>query len=206
MITNEWLQSIRPRSAAPAPETALFHSTRGHLIATRPVAPSDSGLIAELLAGLSAQSLFLRYCMPMPRMAPEMMAREAARLGQTHSTRQLTVVALACVGGVEQVIAVAELARDSGSPAVAEIALVVADAYQREGIGSALCAYLIAAARRQGLAALHAMALAENAAVRRMVARSGAPYTAETRQGMTTIQIDLRGVNPASEPAALMLA
>ena len=77
---------------------------------------------------------------------------------------------------------------------MAEIALVVADAYQREGIGSALCAYLVAAARRQGLAALRATALAENAAVRRMVARSGAPYTAETRQGMTTIQIDLRNV------------
>jgi len=192
MITNEWLQSVHPRSDAPVSETALFHSTRGHLIAARPVAPSDSGLIADLLAGLSAQSLFLRYCMPMPRMAPETVAREAARLGQTHSTRQLTVVALASIGGVEQVVAVAELVRDSGSPAVAEIALVVADAYQREGIGSALCAYLVAAARRQGLAALRAMALAENAAVRRMVARSGAPYTAETRQGMTTIQIDLQ--------------
>jgi acetyltransferase len=194
MITNEWIQSVHPRSDAPLPETALFRSTRGRLIATRLVAPSDSGMIAELLAGLSAQSLFLRYCMPMPRMAPEMVAREAARLGQTCSTRQLTVVALAHVGGVDQVIAVAELARDTGSPAVAEIALVVTDSYQREGIGSALCAYLIAAARRQGLAALRALALAENVAVRRMVARSGAPYTAETRQGVTTIQIDLRNV------------
>ena len=194
MIINECFQSVHPRSDAPAIGTALFRSTRGHLIANRPVAPNDTGRIAELLAGLSAQSLFLRYCMPMPRMAPETVAREAARLGQAHSTQQLTVVALACVGGVEQVIAVAELARDAASPAVAEIALVVADAYQREGIGSALCAYLVAAARRQGLAALRAKALAENTAVRRMVARSGAPYTAETRQGMTTIQIDLRNV------------
>ncbi|MDQ2998646.1 MAG: GNAT family N-acetyltransferase [Chloroflexota bacterium] len=84
--------------------------------------------------------------------------------------------------------------RDASSPTVAEIALVVADAHQRAGIGSALCAYLVAAARRQGLAALRAMALAENVAVRRMVARSGATYTTETRQGMTTIQIDLRNV------------
>src|SRR6266540_765739 len=168
MIMNETIQSVHPTSNATLPETALFRSTRGRLIATRQVAPSDSGLIADLLAGLSAQSLFLRYCMPMPRMASEMVAREAARLGQAHSTRQLTVVALACVGGVEQVIAVAELARDASSPAVAEIAMV----------------------------------LAENAAVRRMVARSGAPYTAETRQGMTTIQIDLRGVNPPGRSCA----
>ena len=201
MIINECFQSVHPRSDAPAIGTALFRSTRGHLIANRPVAPNDTGRIAELLAGLSAQSLFLRYCMPMSRMAPETVAREAARLGQAHSTQQFTVVALACIGGVEQVIAVAELARDAASSAVAEIALVVADAYQREGIGSALCAYLVAAARRQGLATLRAMVLAENAAIRRMVARSGAPYTAETRQGMTTIQIDLRNVGPLGAAA-----
>jgi acetyltransferase len=158
-------------------------------------------MIGELLAGLSAQSLFLRYCMPMPRMAPETVARETARLGQAHSNQQLTVVALAGVGGVEQVIAVAELVRDAATPAVAEIALVVADAYQRAGIGSALCGYLVAAAQQQGLAAVRATALAENTAIRRMVARSGAPYTAETRQGVTTIQIDLRNVGQQSGAA-----
>ena len=201
MITNAWTHSAHSHSDAALPEIALFHSTRGRLIAARPVALSDAGMIGELLAGLSAQSLFLRYCMPMQRMAPETVARELARLGQASSTRQLTVVALAGVGGVEQVIAVAELARDADSPDVAEIALVVADAYQREGIGSALCAYLVAAARRQGLAALRAMALTENVAIRRMVARSGAPYTAETRQGMTTIQIDLRNIGQVGAAA-----
>lgn len=194
MITNAWTQSAHSHADTPLPEAALFHSTRGQLIAARPAAPSDAGMIGELLAGLSAQSLFLRYCMPMPRMAPEAVARETTRLGQAHSTRQLTVVALAKVGDADQVVAVAELARDAGSPSIAEIALVVADAHQRAGIGSALCAYLVAAAQRQGLAALRAMALAENVAVRRMVARSGATYTTETRQGMTTIQIDLRNV------------
>jgi acetyltransferase len=194
MIMHEWHQATHPHQSATALESRLFYSTHGRIITARPVAPGDMGLIADLLAGLSAQSLFLRYCMPMPRMAPEMVARESARLGQAHPARQLTMVGLARVGGEEQVIAVAELARDPGSPAVAEIALVVADAYQREGIGSALSTYLIAAARRQGLAALRATALAENAAVRRMIARSGTTYTAETRQGMTTIQIDLRNV------------
>src|SRR5262245_42957380 len=103
MILNRWFHSnhphIQPRSKAVAPETSLFRSARGRLIATRPVALSDLGMIAELLAGLSAQSLFLRYCMPMPSMAPEMVARETARLGQ-RSAQQFTVVALTEVGGV----------------------------------------------------------------------------------------------------------
>jgi acetyltransferase len=162
------------------------------MIATRPVALTDMGMIADLLVGLSAQSLFLRYCMPIPRMPPEMVAREAARLGQAHSLHQLTVVALDGAGGVDRAIGVAECVRDPTNPAVAEIALVVADAYQRAGIGSALIVSLVAAARRHGVSTLHATALAENMGVRRMVTRIGTPYTAQIRQGMLTIQIDLR--------------
>ncbi|HJZ48775.1 MAG TPA: GNAT family N-acetyltransferase [Roseiflexaceae bacterium] len=201
MMTESSL-SFRARSDAPALDSALFWSQRGRPIVNRLVAPGDEDKIANLLAGLSARSLFLRYGLPMPRMAPESVAREAARLGQLHSIQHITAVAVACIQGVDQVIAVAELACDGGSPEVAELALVVADAYQREGIGSAICSYLVAMARRQGLATLKAMALAENTAVRRMLARSGAPYTAETRQGMTTIQIDLRAGAPMGAAAS----
>jgi acetyltransferase len=190
-MINESIQLTYSGVAIAAPSGALFWSERGRPIVNRLAQPGDAGMIAELLAGLSAQSLFLRYCMPMPRMAPEAAAIEAARLGQAHSARQIAAVALARVQGVDQIVAVAELARDADTPAEAEIALVVADAYQREGIGSALCTYLISAAQREGLAALRVMALAENRAVRRMVARSGAAYTSETRHGMTTIQITL---------------
>ena len=201
MMINEGSQEFNVRAGIPAPAGALFWSECGRPIVNRLVAPGDEGQIGDLLAGLSARSLFLRYGIPMPRMAPELAARELARLGQASSARQLTAVALARVHGAEQIVAVAELVRDAGSAAIAELALVVADAYQREGIGSALCAYLVAAGRRRGLAALHATALAENTAVRRMVARSGAAYTAETRQGTTTIQIDLR-VSGAANGAA----
>jgi acetyltransferase len=194
MILNTWFHfghpHGQPRPQAGAPEQALFRSARGQLIATRPAALSDLGMIADLLAGLSAQSLFLRYCMPIPRMGPEMVARETARLGQ-RSGQQFTIVALAEIGGVERAIGVAELVRDATNPAVAEIALVVADAYQRAGIGSALCNCLVAAARQQGLAGLRALALAENTGVRRMLAHIGAPRTAEIRQGMLTVQFDL---------------
>jgi acetyltransferase len=202
MIINECSQPARiPTNAAPSPR-GPFVSTRGRLIVNRLVTAGDVGAIAELLSGLSARSLYLRYGMPMPRMLPESAAQEAARLGQARSAHQLSAVAVVCLQGREQLIGVAELAHEPGRADAPEIALVVADAYQREGIGSALCAYLVGAARRQGLTALRIMALAENTAVRRMIARSGAPYTAETRQGMTTIQIDLRGASPANEAAA----
>jgi len=191
MIMHECSQPAPVLAEAAPPHDGTFLSTSGRLIVNRLVATGDVGPIAELLAGLSARSLYLRYGMPMPRMAPESAAREAARLGQARSAQHLSAVAVACSQGHEKVIAVAELAREPDRDDVPEIALVVADAYQREGIGSALCAFLVAQARREGLAALRAMALAENTAVRRMVARSGAAHTAETRYGMTTIRIAL---------------
>jgi acetyltransferase len=202
MIMQESSQLARAVADIPLLHRRPFFSTRGRLIVNRLVADGDVGAIAELLAGLSARSLYLRYGMPMPRMPLESAAREAARLGQLGSAHHLSAVAVVWSQGQEQVIAVAELAREPGSADAPEIALVVADAYQREGIGSALCAYLVAAARREGLTALRVMALAENTAVRRMVARSGASYRAETRQGMTTIQIDLRGASSADGLAA----
>jgi acetyltransferase len=203
MTTNEAGQDSWASLSARSREAALFHSQRGQLILARPVAPSDADSLADLLASLSAGSLYLRYCMPMPCMAPEMAQREAARLGKLDTGAQLAAVALLRVEGLEQAIGVAELVRDSACPEIAEIAVVVADAYQREGIGSALCAYLVAAARGYGIMTVRAQALHENRAVRRMVANSGAAYTTETRLGMTTLQIDIRDRAQAGGTALL---
>lgn len=192
MLMNERRLSTWARSARPASQGTLFRSQRGRTITTRLVTLGDTVLLADLLSNLSARSLFLRYCTPMPRMAPEAVEREAVRMGEVDPGRRLAAVALVRTRGVEQAIGVAELVRDGSSPGVAELAVVIADAYQREGIGGALCAYLGAAGLRHGITTMRAMALAENTAVRRMISRSGMPYTAETRFGMTTIEIDLQ--------------
>ena len=122
---------------------------------------------------------------------PEFVEGEVARLGQADISQQFIAVAFACEQGIDQPIAVAELVRDQHRSTVGEIALVVTDAYQGEGIGSALWTYLIAVARHYGITTVQAIALAENMAVRRLIAKSGAANTSETRFGVTNIQIDL---------------
>lgn len=200
MMTNESDRASWPGVGFPMLDGTAFLSRRGRAVFTRPLAAGDTGLIADFLSNLSARSLFLRYCMPMPRLAPELVEREVTRLGQAAMARQLVTVALDRGQGADQVIALAELVPDERLGTVAEIALVVADAYQREGIGGALCAYLITAARRHGITTVRAISLVENKAVRRLIAKSGAPYTAEARQGMMTIEIDLAGQTHAGEP------
>jgi RimJ/RimL family protein N-acetyltransferase len=58
-------------------------------------------------------------------------------------------------------------------PGKAEVAFVVVDAYQGQGIGALLTQHLVALARRAGLEELAADVLPENAAMRRVLGKFG---------------------------------
>jgi RimJ/RimL family protein N-acetyltransferase len=60
---------------------------------------------------------------------------------------------------------------------VAESAVVVADAYQGEGIGRAVLARLVAAAAALAIGRLRAITQAHNLPIRHLIASSGRPYT-----------------------------
>jgi RimJ/RimL family protein N-acetyltransferase len=81
-------------------------------------------------------------------------------------------------GDAERIVAVAELVRYGAEPEVAEGAVVVADAYQGEGIGRAVVERLAAAAEGAAIRRVRATTSAHNTAVRRLIASSGRPYTA----------------------------
>jgi len=157
-------------SAMPEP----FCSKRGRPLAIRAAGPEDAAALAEMLGGLSAQSVERRYLTP--RVLDEAAARrEAARIVGAAPDRIVIVAERADGCGI---VAVAELARDVAEPAVAESAVVVADAYQGEGIGRAVLERLAAAASGAAISRLRAITLAHNLPVRRLIASSGRPYTA----------------------------
>ena len=172
-----------------------FRSRRGRAIRFRQVTPGDTCALAELLQGLSPETIHLRYFLPRPRFAPEEARQEALRL-VGGVPRDLVLLGLVEARGQEQAIAIAELVRDAAHSAVGEVGLVVADAYQGEGIGSALGAELLARAAWHGVSTMRASALDENTPVRRLIARLGLPYTVERSQGVITFQGDIRGYTP----------
>ena len=71
-----------------------------------------------------------------------------------------------------------------GAAPVAEIALVVADSHQGQGIGTALADALIADLAARGIERVEVFASATNEAVARMVARQ-APDAVRERDGAT---------------------
>jgi N-acetylglutamate synthase-like GNAT family acetyltransferase len=160
-------------SMSPQLEPEQFCSKRGRPLAIRLADAGDAPALAALLGGLSARSVERRYLTP--RVLDEAAARrEAARLSGAGAGR-IVIIAEAEDAAI---VAVAELARDDAEPAVAESAVVVADAYQGEGIGRAVLARLAAAATGAAISRLRAVTQAHNLPVRRLIASSGRPYTA----------------------------
>jgi GNAT superfamily N-acetyltransferase len=114
-----------------------------------------------------------------------------------HRLRQLLepaggVSLLAVAGGVdgtpERVVAMASLVPEGP---MAEVALLVEDAWQRRGVGGALMRRLVAYAGRAGFAALVAHAYAENLALLRVLHRVGRAGQADRDGDLMTVTVPL---------------
>ena len=156
----------------------------------RPARPGDAAAIAGMLAGLSGRSIYLRYLLPRPGLPPALAWREAERLVAGGDGRGAMVALLPGSDG-ERLVGIGEYAPDGREPGVAEVALVVADAWQRRGIGRALASALVEALGARGIATLQAVTLLENAGIRRLFARSPQPYTARFDGGMLIYRMGL---------------
>jgi RimJ/RimL family protein N-acetyltransferase len=159
---------------------------RNRLIQFRRVAASDRGGLRIFLGQLSAQTRFLRYLVPIPAFTGLAAEREIARLLEEHPLRERLVAIDSETGAI---VAVAELARHDTTPVVAEAALIVADAYQGEGIGRALAQHLFTLACSLGVTRIVATILPENRAVHALLAALGLTHHVTTRHGEAFLQV-----------------
>ena len=123
--------------------------------------PSDSDKVARLFGRLSAESLYRRFFSPIAR--PEQFAAALLRVDQRDR------VAIAAVDGGE-IVGVAQYARSKGR-SEADLAIVVADAWQRQGIGTRLVAALADRAMSQGITAFAVDVQGDNLASIRLLRR-----------------------------------
>jgi len=170
----------------------MFRTLGGQLVAVRQALAADTLLLAELLGQLSARALHLRY-MRSGCFSAEAIWSEAVRMTREHPLDHTTLVATIRPNEYDEPVAVAELVRDGQTSTVGEIALVVRDDEQRQGIGSSLLRQLVRVAQRRGITSLSASMLAENSAMLRLILTLGLPYTATTRYGETQVLVSLPG-------------
>ncbi|MDN5842760.1 MAG: GNAT family N-acetyltransferase [Alcaligenaceae bacterium] len=130
----------------------------------RPIRPEDAVLLQEFVRDLSDESRYMRFISMMRELTPRMLARYT----RIDYDRELALLATIQVPNPEnrgllreRIIGFAHYLRNADGMG-AEYALVIADDWQRRGLGAQLMRGLIRAARRQGLGYIDGVVLAGN--------------------------------------------
>ncbi|HJZ47834.1 MAG TPA: GNAT family N-acetyltransferase [Roseiflexaceae bacterium] len=168
----------------------MFRTPRGQLVTVWLAMAADTLLLAELLCRLSERTRHLRY-MSSRHFSGEAIWKEAVRMARGPASDHTTLIATIRLNENDEAVAIAELVRNRHDLTVGEIALVVRDDEQRQGIGSFLLRHLVRIAQRGGITSLSANMLAENSAMLHLIRTLGLAYTATTRYGETQAVISL---------------
>lgn len=189
------------------PETTPVHagslhefSTRdGRYLHLRRVTQDDTVLLTDLLLRLSGRTCHFRY-FTFRTFSLEGAWREAERITRGHAGGPLAVVATAPRPASEEAVGVAELVPDAQQAAIGDLAVVVRDDRQRQGIGTALLRHLLTLARSGDVATIRADLLVENRAARRLLDTLGLPLETRSRHGETRVTARLAALVAQPRP------
>src|SRR3954454_10849425 len=139
----------------------------------RPIDPADAPLVRTFHGELSDRSRRLRFLVPT---AAEISDEDLAYLTDVDHRRHEALVAL----DDGRMVGVARYVRTPGQRESAEVAVVVADDRQNEGIGTALLDDLTRRARENGITRYTALVSRDNDVVLGAIDRAGAERTGTT--------------------------
>jgi acetyltransferase len=140
----------------------------GSRVTIRPIRPEDAEIEREFVRRLSDESRYFRFMDALRELDPRMVRHFTEIDYRAH----LALVALGEAGGGALLLAVARYITGPDSQR-AEFAIVVADDWQRRGLGEHLMRRLVAAARANGIAALHGEVLPGNHKMLRLMEKLG---------------------------------
>jgi acetyltransferase len=150
-----------------AVSAALWSPLNGPPVTIRPIAAEDLARIRSFVQRLSAETGFQRLMSP--RKPTE---EELRRWTFVDGVREVALVAAVREGTGERLAGVVRYVRDDAI-AEAEFAIVLADDWQKRGLGKELLRRLIACARQQGVVRIVGMTLSTNLAMRSLAKRLG---------------------------------
>ncbi len=125
-------------------------------VAVRPLSPADAGLAQAFVTGLSGTSRYFRFFQALKCLSPVMLDR-FTRIDHA----QMALAGVANLDGTPSMVAEARYAVDADGTS-AEIALAVADVWQRRGIATELMATLERIAVAAGITRLTGECVAVN--------------------------------------------
>jgi RimJ/RimL family protein N-acetyltransferase len=137
----------------------------GAPILIRPIRADDKRMLETGLRHLSTESVQRRFLTPKRSFS----RAELRYLTEVDGRDHVALVAEYPGDPVRRLIAVARFVRLHDDPDAAEVAIVVADDWQRRGLGSALAAELAASARELGIRRFTATMASDNVPAHRLL-------------------------------------
>lgn len=151
----------------------------GRVITIRPIRADDSERLQQSHQRLSPESRYRRFMSSKPLLT----AADARYLVDIDGCDHYALVATVAEPEGEVIVAVARFVRLTEDRQTAEFAIVVGDAWQRQGLGGELLGRLADAAVTRGVERFRATMLADNAPINRLVARQAVGVSERRRSG-----------------------
>ena len=151
--------------AGNGPAARMVRLRDGRPVALRVASSEDVPAVQQFVRGLSIQSRRNRFFAPVRELSPD----QLHRVTRSRPPGELALVGETTEGAESRIVAMAQYA--ACEPLDAEFAVVVDDAWQRQGLGIQLLRMLAEQAARGGLAALAGFVLADNWAMLSLLAR-----------------------------------
>ena len=150
----------------------------------RPIRAEDSSRLCAFHEGLTERTIYQRFL----GLHPHLTATEADYFTHVDGLRRFALVAEAPDGSLVAVGRYDQLPPDWRT---AEVAFIVADAYQHHGLGTALVSMLQAHARNAGVQSFVADVLTTNVAMRHTFTHAGLSASGTSDHGVVHLEMPL---------------
>jgi len=152
----------------PSQLVAQWTAADGAHVVVRPIRPEDAEIEQAFVRQLSPESRYFRFMDTIRELTPQMLMR----FTQIDYDREMAFIAVSGTGDEETEVGVARYVTNPDGSSC-EFAIVVADDWQRRGLGRRLMTQLIEVARARGLARMVGHILATNRSMLTLAASLG---------------------------------
>ncbi len=166
----------------------MTHLKNGAAVWLRPIRPEDALRLIELYGRLSFETVYQRFFTP----AGSLSRARAYVFATVDYDDRFAIVAERYDAEPPSLIGVARYERVPTAPALAEIALVVEDRWQRLGLGTLLLDEILTEAAAHGIRELRADVLSHNRPMLRLLAQRTEIIRRTTEQGVTEVHLRRR--------------
>lgn len=151
----------------------------GRVVTIRPIRPDDAERLTLHHLRLSPESRYRRFMGSKPTLT----AADLRYLVDIDGERHYALVATVAEPDGEDIVAVARFVRLADAPGTAEFAIVVGDAWHRQGLAGELLGRLGDAAVTRGITRFHAVVFADNVPILRLIDTLAAGPVTRRRDG-----------------------